>query len=299
MKKRNIIYTALGCMAAVAVAGNLWIGQYNFKHGNLPSLGGLNVREKAHQHLTTLKKTDYSKQVRIDGTEYKITVKKIDSWAHVEKGLKLKIENLEKSGNRVSMLDEDSLRGAGEKPRFRNINELYVNGEQQETNKQREKTMDRFLEPLEKDLGKLVKEQIQRKENDWKSAISSKSDFVNILSVEYEHYKGGEPMITIGIEGYDNESHKEVHYYVDGDYIFSWDTPKTFESSGKQIEEKQLEAMKYTAVCLPLKEGFSVTTGYKILKKGEHTLKAVLEDYQGNRNVEDTFIFEVKSEQLP
>lgn len=118
-------------------------------------------------------------------------------------------------------------------------------------------------------------------------------DFIEITSVEYTPKQGNRlPEIVIGTKGYDNELPGEVHYYIDGDYVFSWTPPKTFDSNGKCIGDYGWDSIKFGAVCLPHEKGKAVTN-YKNLKEGQHTLKAVLEDIHGNI-VEDTYTFEVK-----
>lgn len=154
-----------------------FVTEYSLSGKVPPCLQRDNVREKIYQHLTTLKKIEHSQKVKIDDQEYTLTVNKIEPWAHVKRSLGLKIKNLE---NEISAVDEDraffySSGGVGgifywEKPQFRSIDELYVNGELQETTKQREKRINKLLKPLEQDLEKLAKEEIQRKENAWKSA---------------------------------------------------------------------------------------------------------------------------------
>lgn len=118
-------------------------------------------------------------------------------------------------------------------------------------------------------------------------------DFIKIISVEYIPKQGDRlPEITIGTKGYDKEFPEEVHYYVDGRYIFSWTPPRTFDSSGKRIGDYEWDSIKFRSVCLPHEKGRSIPS-YENLKEGRHTLKAILEDVEGNK-VEDTYTFEVK-----
>ena len=91
------------------------------------------------------------------------------------------------------------------------------------------------------------------------SCLKKQEDFVKINSVEYISSQSEKeaPMIIIGTEGYDNELPEKVHYYVDENYIFSWNTPKSFDRNGKRIEEKGLGSIKYMVVCLPHEKGES------------------------------------------
>lgn len=136
-----------------------------------------NVRENVYEHLVTLKKIEYSKQIELEGQKYEAIVTRIEPWAHVRKSLGLKVKNLE-TNNKVYMVDVDDTLYYGEiggdyyaeKPKFRSIDKLYVDQEPQKINRQREERMDKFLSPLEQELGKLAKVEIQREENAWKSA---------------------------------------------------------------------------------------------------------------------------------
>lgn len=295
----------IGAAVIAGVAGFAFLSEYSH-YGKIPSyLQKENVRENAYNHLKTIRKTNYSKPVEIDGKKYEITVRRTEHSFMSRRGLELEVKNLE-TKDKIEFIDTDdtmyhrkgNVGGVfyAEEPRFRSIDQLRVNWDSQWTNKQREEKMNEFLRPLEQDLKRLADAEIKREENIWKQAIGIEPDFIKILDVQYfpVEDKNHVPIIAIGMEGYDQSCPKVIHFHVDDNYIFSWDTPKTFDKNGKRIEEKELKSIKHGAACLPHEQGKSVTTeSYNNLKKGTHTLTAVLEDYFGN-TTKDTIIFEVK-----
>lgn len=98
-----------------------------------------------------------------------------------------------------------------------------------------------------------------------------RDDFIKIESVEYQ-LKSYHPYLKFKLDSFDNENIKEIVYLLDG---------KLFVTDFMPYEEViQERSSTFYARC-------------DELKKGKHTLKAILEDSEGNK-LENTYTFEIE-----
>jgi len=108
---------------------------------------------------------------------------------------------------------------------------------------------------------------------------SEKKDFVKIEKVEYSPLEGH---LLIDVKGFDNDGVRSLDYYLNEELIgisqpLIWDN-----KTGDKIKDYEKDSIE-----LP------VGDDNLNLKKGNHTLKTILEDYKGNK-LEDSYMFEVK-----
>ncbi len=119
---------------------------------------------------------------------------------------------------------------------------------------------------------------------------AAKKDYVKIHDVDYYELRvlartEGTPIqLTVDVEGYDNEGWKETRYYLDGELAGTVRPPTLYvnkEPKCGDTKEIIRHADKFVYEVKPN------------LKQGKHTLKAILEDCEGN-TIEDSYVFDVK-----
>lgn len=130
----------------------------------------------------------------------------------------------------------------------------------------------------------------------------SKPDFIKIKDAGYGYTpialeknvaiagSGEYLMLKLDLEGFDKDGIREVYCYVDGEYynstnILKWIT----EGKPENIKSGSIKRLDRWIGVYPKTRDNS----HSAFKKGKHTLRTVLEDYEGNK-LENSYIYEVK-----
>lgn len=142
----------------------------------------------------------------------------------------------------------------------------------------------------------------------------SKGDYIKVTDVDYklDSFKTEQTaisyetefidhVITVYRKGFDKDGISKVHYFLDGKNITTRIMGRKPGQSYRDVKELDKYPMKIrfhyksfsTYIDREGKRIITPTTIWNDLKKGKHSIKVVLVDYDGNK-VEDSYDFKVK-----